>query len=86
MRSYQKKKRYQMHVREQVLAGMHNRPDGSWSTTGSSAGVDHNVFHGMLGAEPGVGRPKKGGAVHYIANLALHAFPRWWPNNWDQKR
>jgi len=63
MRCHVKKKRYRMHVREQVLADLKNNHEGQWSKTGSSNGVDHNVYHGMLGGEPGVGRPQKGGSV-----------------------
>lgn len=63
MRVHVKKKLYQMHVREQTIAGLKNNAAGAWGPGGSTSGVDHNVLHGTLGAEPGVGRPKKGGSV-----------------------
>lgn len=63
MRVHVKKKVYQRHVREQCLADLKNQASGAWSPTGSTTGVDRNVKEGCMGAEPGVGRPRKGGSV-----------------------
>ena len=63
MRVHVKKKRYRMHLREQTLAGQASDPGGNWKPADTSKSVDKNVYHGTLGAEPGVGRPKKGGRV-----------------------
>lgn len=63
MRCHVKKKRYKQHVREQIRAGQHSMSNGQWSTVGSTAGVNKNCYEGCMGAEPGVGRPKKGGSV-----------------------
>jgi hypothetical protein len=78
MRCHVKQKRFQMHVREQALAGLKNQASGAWSTTsGAPSGVDNNVLHGMLGAEPGVGRPKKGGKVKpHFEHYAAYTGPR----------
>lgn len=79
MRIHVKKKRYQMHCREQTLAGKATDSGGNWRPQSSQSAVDHNVYYGTLGSEPGVGRPKKGGAVHWVRNMALHTEPRWYP-------
>lgn len=64
MRCHVKKKKYRMHVREMCISGQKNNEEGQWAPTSkASDGVCHNVLHGCLGAEPGVGRPKKGGSV-----------------------
>ena len=72
MRCHVKKKRYKMHCREQTLAGLKSQPGGQWAMSGGADGVNHNVLAGTQGAEPGVGRPRKGGCVkphpeHYAA-------------------
>ena len=75
MRCHVKKKMYSMHCREQQLAGLKNTAGGAWAmSSGASTGVDNNVYHGLLGSEPGVGRPKKGGSVkphpeHFAAKV-----------------
>jgi hypothetical protein len=65
MKSYVKKKRYRMHCREQTLSGLVNQASGAWSTSGPNMtdSVKNNVLYGYIGAEPGVGRPRKGGEV-----------------------
>lgn len=81
-----KKKRYRTHCREQTLAGKASGPDGNWRTADTSKSVDKNVFSGTAGAEPGVGRPKKGGKIRTSPNtMGFPAYPRWWPNNWEKK-
>lgn len=65
MRGYVKKKKYQMHVREMAVNGQGHSPNGSWapSPMGSTNSSLKNSVEGARGAEPGVGRPRKGGKV-----------------------
>lgn len=64
MRVHVKKKLYQMKVRERTIAGMGNTYQGAWTNSpGCTPGVAKNVQEGCMGAEPGVGRPRKGGRV-----------------------
>lgn len=86
MRVHVKKKRYRMHCREQTLSGKGSAPSGNWVNADTAKSVDKNVYCGTLGAEPGVGRPKKGGRVRTAPNtLGFPAYPRWWPNNWEKR-
>lgn len=62
---FTKKKMYRMHVRELTLAGKYNTSEGNWTTTAPATSAARDVVEGTLGGEPGVGRPRKGGKVHW---------------------
>lgn len=62
---YTKKKGYRMHCREQTLAGLASRPDGSWAMAHGTDPVYRNAREGTIGGEPGVKRPQKGGRVRW---------------------
>ena len=68
---FTRKKMYRVHVREQILAGLLNNAAGAWvseNASGASNGVIKQQREGCAGAEPGVGRPRKGGQVRWSKN------------------